>query len=630
MSIQRMPWLPATPDDFRARCDSIDRMDGKRGEALRRLANYELNERQLARLARSLSAACASGLEAPLSPFRLGIVSNATTDFISAALEGSGVRHGFALQVAAAPFGMTLQAALLPGSVVLQANPDAIVLALDYRAYFPELMLNDADAQSAVDAAITQLRNLVAAFQSASRAVLLVQTIVPPPERVFGSFDRQQAGTPGWLAARFNDALVKEVLAPGVILLDVEALAATVGTAAWYDRPQHLTARLPFASEFVPLYAEHVLRLVTAIRGRSRKVLVLDLDNTLWGGVIGDDGLDGIKLGQGDPRGEAFLDVQRAALLLKQRGILLAVCSKNDEAVALNAMREHPEMVLRENDFSAFQISWADKATNLEILAERLSLGLDSFVFLDDNPVERSQVRQTLPKVLVPELPADPAAYARTLLTAGLFDSITFSDEDRARVEFYAANARRETLQAQSRDLGAFLRSLNMEATFTTDGDVGWSRFTQLINKSNQFNLTTRRYTESEIKNLVADRRTLTLQVRLIDQFGDNGMICAIIAVPEGQDWVLDTWVMSCRVLGREVEQAVLNQIAEEAQACGVRRLIGIYRPTERNGMVKEHYARLGFTRTHAATDEDRWELDVTDFIPRDVPIATKRDLVAA
>ena len=390
MSIQRMPWLPEAPDDFRARCGGIDRMEGKRGELLRQTANHELNERQLARLTRSLRAACAAGAEAPLSPFRLGIVSNATTDFIVAALEGTGVRHGFALQVAAAPFGMTLQAALSANSAVLRANPDAILLALDYRAYFPELALNDADAQGAVDAAIMELRNLVAAFQSASQAALIVQTIVPPPERVFGSFDRQQPGTPCWLAARFNDALVKEIIASGVTLLDVDGLATTVGAAAWYDRPQHLTARLPFASEFVPLYAEHVLRLVTAIRGRSRKVLVLDLDNTLWGGVIGDDGIEGIQLGQGDPRGEAFLDVQRAALLLKQRGVLIAVCSKNDEAVALKAIREHPEMVLRENDFSAFQINWADKATNLEILAKRLSLGLD-FVRLPRRQPGRTQ-----------------------------------------------------------------------------------------------------------------------------------------------------------------------------------------------------------------------------------------------
>ena len=437
-----------------------------------------------------------------------------------------------------------------------------------------------------VDDAIGKLRSLVEAFQASSHAALFVQSIAAPPERLFGSFDVRQPGTAVWLAARFNQRLREEILQPGASLVDIESLATQVGLANWYDRAQYMTARLPFAAEYVPLYAEHVLRVIAAIRGRGRKVLVLDLDNTLWGGVIGDDGMEGIRLGQGDPVGEAFLDVQRAALALKRRGVLLAVCSKNDEAVALEAIRAHPEMLLRESDFSAFEINWADKVTNLEVLAERLSLGLESFVFLDDNPFERDQVRKSVPQVLVPELPSDPAAYARVLMTGGFFEAVTFSAEDRVRVEHYAANRRRETLAAQSRDLSEFLRSLRMEAVFTTGGKLGWARFTQLINKSNQFNLTTRRYTESEIMAMVADPATLTMQVRLTDQFGDNGMISALICKPQEGDWIIDTWVMSCRVLGREVEQAVLNRLADEAQAAGIRRLIGIYRPTERNKLV--------------------------------------------
>jgi len=631
MVASRMPWLRPAPDDFRACCDAADGMGGARGAALRQLAEHELNERQLVRLARSLRAARAAAAEAPLAHFALGVVSNATTDFIVPAFEGTGVRHGFSMAVTTAPFGVTLQAALASDSSVVRANPDAILLALDYRAFFCEFNFDDKDAEAAVSGAIAYLRQLIHAFRSTTRAAILVQTVAAPPERLFGSFDRRQSGTPSWLAARFNDRLANDVVGPGVTVFDVEALAMQVGLASWYDVNQYLTARLPFAAEHVPLYSEHLLRLITAIRGRSRKVLALDLDNTLWGGVIGDDGIDGIRLGQGDPRGEAFLDFQRAARALKQRGVLLVICSKNDESVALKAIREHPEMVLRENDFSAFQINWADKATNLEILAKRLSLGLDAFVFLDDNPAERSQVRQALPQVLVPELPTDAAAYARVLMTAGLFEAVTFSDEDRGRAEQYAANDHRESLRAQSRDLGSFLRSLRMRAIFTTSGDVGWPRFAQLINKSNQFNLTTRRYTESELQFLVVDPSTLTLQMRLIDQFGDNGMICAVIAVPQAHDWVLDSWVMSCRVIGRLVEQAVLNRIVAEARRRGIRRLIGIYRPTERNGMVKDHYAKLGFTRADAsAPGEERWELDVSSFAAFEVPIATQRDLMAA
>ena len=630
MAVRRMPWLPQAPEDLRRRSEAIDCMNGGRGKALRQLASHELNNNQLLRLARSLDLARAAGAEAPLSHFTLGLVSNATTDFMVPALEGTGLRHGFALKVGAAPFGVTLQAALSAEFSVLAADPDAILLALDCRAYFADYALRDADADATVDDALGKLRGLVRAFQASSRAAILVQSIVAPPERLFGSFDRRQPGTPAWLAARFNDRLVVEILETGVTLVDVEALAAQVGLGLWYNPAQYMTARLPFADECVPLYAEHVLRVVGALRGRSRKVLVVDLDNTLWGGVVGEDGIDGIRLGQGDPRGEAFLSVQRAVLALKQRGVLLAVCSKNDEQVARKAIREHPEMLLRESDFSAFQINWTDKATNLQILAERLSLGLDSFVFLDDNPFERAQVRQFAPQVMVLELLSDPATYASVLMTAGLFEAVTFSQEDRTRVEQYAANTRRDSLRAQSCDLGAFLRSLGMEAIFTTGGEAGWPRFAQLINKSNQFNLTTRRYTETEIAALVADPATLTLQVRLVDQFGDNGMISAIIAVPAADAWVLDTWVMSCRVLGREVEHAVLNQIAAEARARGIRRLIGVYRPTERNGMVREHYAKLGFVRVAATEGEDRWVLELAQFTARDVPITITSNLVPA
>lgn len=628
MTLRRMPWLPPVPHDFRQRCEAIDRLSAGRVPALSELSKHELNEGQLHRLVRSLERARAEEGDSTLHSFTLGVVSNTTTDFLISALTGTAVRHGIALAVAAAPFAITLQAALSPEPGILPANPDAILLALDYHAYFTDYSLRDADADQLVDDAIAQLQTLITAFTAASRAELLVQTIAAPPERLFGSFDRRQPGTPSWLASRFNARLVEELLRPGVSLVDIEALSTQIGLANWHDRTQYMMARLPFAAECVPLYADHVLRLIGALRGRGRKVLVLDLDNTLWGGVIGDDGIEGIRLGQGDPAGEAFQDVQRAALALKYRGVLLAVCSKNDEAIALRAIREHPEMILRETDFSAFQINWADKVTNLEILAERLSLGLDSFVFFDDNPVERDHVRKAEPRVLVPELTSDPASYARTLMTGGFFEAVTFSQEDRTRVEQYASNRKRETLAAKSRDLNEFLQSLDMQATFTSDGELGWSRFTQLINKSNQFNLCTRRYSEAEIFAMVADPAVLTLQVRLTDQFGDNGMISALICKMKDDAWLIDTWVMSCRVLGREVEQAVLNYLAEEARRRGIGRLIGVYRATNRNSMVAEHYLKLGFTRLstgEGTEDEDRWTLDLSAFVPRQVPMLVKR-----
>jgi len=609
-------WLPDQPVDFRQRCASVDKSDGERGDSLRALASYALDSNGLHRLARSVTAAIQSNSVKPLTPLRLGLISNGTTELLIPTLIGSAARYGIALSVAAAPFGVTAQAAFEANSDILAAKPDVVLMALDYRAFFADHILDDTHAVSHVDAAIDLIASIAQAFATACRASIIVQTIAAPPERMFGSFDRRQPGSLAWLVANFNARLCSEVAGPGVSVLDVESLAATVGMHAWYDRRQWMTARLPFAPRAMPLYGEHVARLVGAMRGKSRKVLVLDLDNTLWGGIVGDDGMDGLRLGQGEPVGEAFLDLQRAALALKQRGILLAICSKNEEAVARLAVREHSEMVLREHDFAAMQINWNDKASNLEAISDYLSLGLDTFVFFDDNPVEREQVRSALPQVCVPELPKDPAGYARILLTSGFFESIAFSNEDRSRAQHYATNAKRQSLLANSRDLSSFLNSLEMSATFIDGGTAGWQRFAQLINKSNQFHLTVRRYTEAEVLAMAADPSTLTLQVALSDRFGNNGMISAIICRPLDGDWEIDTWVMSCRVLNRQVEAAVLNEVVRRAAAAGIRRLRGVYRATARNQMVAGHYEKLGFKLEASNPEEARWVLDVAEFAP--------------
>ncbi|HVJ53695.1 MAG TPA: HAD-IIIC family phosphatase [Aliidongia sp.] len=621
-----MSWQLPKPERFRGLCAELDARPGTRGEGLKQLAGYDLDSNGLHRLARSVTAALDADAAAPLARLTLGLVSNATTDLLIPPLIGAAARYGIALSVIAAPFGVTAQAAFDPASPVLAANPDVVLMALDYSALFGGDAL-EGDPEARVAAALADIADTAGAFGAAGRATIIVQTVAAPPERIFGSLDRRQSGTPAWLAARFNEGLCSEVVRPGIALLDVEGLAAAIGYGRWFDRAQWMTARLPFAQDLVPLYADHVGRLLGAIRGNSRKVLVLDLDNTLWGGVIGDDGVNGIRLGQGDPVGEAFLDLQRAALTLKRRGILLALCSKNTDAIARAAIREHPDMLLREDDFAAIQINWNDKASNIEAIAEQLSLGLDSFVFLDDNPVERDQVRSALPQVRVPELPRDPTDYARILLTGGFFESVAFSQEDRDRAEQYAANARRQTLLSRTRDMGEFLKSLEMSAIFVGEGDTGWQRFTQLVNKSNQFNLTTRRYTEAEILALAADASVLTLQVRLADRFGDNGLISAVICRPAGNAWEIDTWVMSCRVLNRQVEIAVLNEIVRRARAAGIIRLRGIYRPTERNKMVEAHYERLGFSPIETTDSEASFGLDVTDYEARTVPIAidTKR-----
>jgi len=352
------------------------------------------------------------------------------------------------------------------------------------------------------------------------------------------------------------------------------------------------------------LYSEHVARLLGSMRGKSRRCLILDLDNTVWGGVVGDDGLEGIQIAQGDATGEAFLDVQRLALSLRARGVVLAVCSKNTDEIARKPFSDHAEMLLKLHHIAVFQANWNDKATNIKAIAEELSLGLESLAFLDDNPAERGLIRRMLPEVAVPELPADPAFYARTLVAAGYFDTIRFSKEDAKRADFYQDNSRRAILMQQAGDIDSYLASLNMQITFQPFDETGRARITQLINKSNQFNLTTRRYSEVEVAAIQNDPNCFALQVRLSDAFGDNGMISVIVCrriSPLTMEF--DTWLMSCRVLGRRVENVVLKEISDYAIGVGVKELLGKYVPTDRNALVQDHYEKLGFEKMETLRD---------------------------
>jgi len=320
------------------------------------------------------------------------------------------------------------------------------------------------------------------------------------------------------------------------------------------------------------------------------------------------------------------------ALDLRQRGIVLAVCSKNTDEVAREPFEKHPEMLLKLEHIAVFQANWNDKATNLQAIAEELSLGLDSLVFLDDNPVERGLVRKLLPQVAVPELPEDPAWYARTLAAGGYFEAVSFASEDLKRAGYYQDNARRANLQKQAGGVDAYLASLEMTITFQPFDATGRARIVQLINKSNQYNLTTRRYTDPEVAEAENDPAVFTLQVRLADIFGDNGMISVVICRPGAAGvWEIDTWLMSCRVLGRMVEHMVLREILEHARAAGIRTLAGVYKPTDRNKLVIDHYSKLGFTKV--AEEESgltRWELAVDPADPARAPMKVVSEGFAA
>jgi FkbH-like protein len=613
-SLAQLSWLPEPPGDFRTRCRALAQAGDAWTSELSLLASHRLDSAQLVQLANAIEASApkASGL----SPSKIAFLSNAAANFISPCLVASAARHGILLEPIDTPFDQAVQETMVPDSKLYRAGPNAVVLAFDSRALPLDI---------SVEAALEHVNAVRQAIHRHSRALVIVQNIARIPAPLFGNLDRTLATSVYRRILDYNDALEKSLAGSGDYLMDVASLAEDVGLERWHDLSQWYTARLPFSQKYVPLYTDGLARLIAALRGKSRKCLVLDLDNTIWGGVIGDDGLGGIVIGQGNPKGEAFLAVQRAALELRERGIVLAVASKNDDDVAREPFRKHPDMLLREEHIAVFRANWQDKATNLKAIAETLDIGVDALVLLDDNPVERAYVRSVLPEVGVPELPDDPALYPRALLFGGYFEAVTFSQEDRARAEAYQANAQRAQLKTQIADVSQFLASLNMAIGFAPFDKAGRSRITQLINRSNQFNLTTRRYSENDIAAMEADPSVFTLQVRLADRFGDNGMISVVICRDADDAWEVDTWIMSCRVLGRRVEEAILAEIVHAAGAAGKSAIIGEYIDSGRNSLVREHYRKLGFARDAAAKDPTRWRLAIAGFKAPALPFAVEQ-----
>jgi FkbH-like protein len=618
MTLNRdLAWLPRPPADWRARLSAIERGDTT-GPALVALATYALDGNQLTALARRRDRLTRGEAPFGLDRVRLGVIGGGTLDLVVPQIAASGLRHGLWLDMVDTAFGLGLVELLDPASTFHRAKCDVVLLAFDYRDLLPAGAVAHG-AEQAAAAALDQLAMLAAIIRD-NGVVPIVQTLAPPPETELGSFDLWRDDGLLRAIAAVNFGLRDAVAASGAALFDVGALAAQIGLDEWHDPAAWFMAKLQFAPACVPRYAEGVARVVSALRGRSRRCLVLDLDNTLWGGVLGDDGIAGIRLGHGSAEGEAHLALQAHALALRACGIVLAISSKNEEGLVRKALREHPDMLLREDHFAVIHANWIDKASNLEAIAEGLALGLGSLVFVDDNPAERALVRQKLPSVAVPELPGDPALYVRTLAAGGYFEAVALSAEDRARSGYYEGNARRRDMAARHGGLTDYLASLAMTISFAAFKPVDRTRIAQLIAKSNQFNLTTRRHSEVDIEAMEVDPVVLTLQVRLSDTFGDNGLISVVIGrLIDAMTLEIDTWLMSCRVLGRRVEEAVLHELCLRACERGVTTLRGIYRPTVRNGLVRDHYARLGFERV--GDQDDGGEIWQRNLVPIDAEL---------
>ena len=619
MAQSQLSWLPVHPDlggALRA-ARSLEAAED-RWRAARELAGVQRDVIATNRIDR-LIASPAPQPEG-LAPVRLAMLGSHTTDHLVPAIRVAGLNHGLAVRVQVGAYGMYREALLGDDPELRSFAPDAVLLALDLGSVVPDLSLT-ADqplVEAVLDRTTDELRALWRAVRERFGARAIQQTFIAQTPRLAGSNEWLMPASPAQLCEGLNRRLRIAAAGGEVLLLDLD------GCGAAADGPLYDPARWHQAKQLVnpllaPLHGEHVARLLAACTGKARRCLVLDLDNTVWGGVIGDDGVEGIVIGQGSASGEAFLALQQYAGLLRQRGIVLAVCSKNDADVARSAFERHPDMLLAFDDIACFVANWSDKATNLRTIATTLNLGLDSLVFVDDNPAERAVVRRELPQVAVPELPDDVSAYPATIAAAGYFEAIALTPEDFRRADDYRQTRLRTAAAEAVTDMAGFLSSLDMRLTGAPLGAFDRARAAQLVNKSNQFNLTTRRRSEAELAALAERSDSAVLTFRLRDRFGDSGLISVIAARPDEalppDEMLIDTWLMSCRVLGRGVELAALDLLCATVRDLGARALVGEYRPSGRNGMVADHYRKLGFTPRDAPPgaepDATFWRLDL-------------------
>ncbi|MBO1325505.1 HAD-IIIC family phosphatase [Acetobacter sp. TBRC 12305] len=618
--MEQLFWLPPHADLSGAiRAARVGTDPQIRLQAARNLSAFRRDFVQTGMLDRLIPQA----VEAPegLRACRLAILASHTVEHLLPAIRVACLARGLLAEIWCAPYGQYRQALLAPDGDLARFAPDFILLALDRWDTPLDVGLGATSemAEAATARRVEELRGLWRRGRALG-ATVIQQSLIRPDTRLFGSYDRQVPGSPTAIAARLDSALCDTAKAEGVPVLDMEVCAALTGgaqalgdPARWHQAKQLVT---PAAA---PTYGDVLARIMAAACGLSRKCLVLDLDNTVWGGVVGDDGPEGLRLGQGSPEGESYTAFQHYIAQLGQRGIVLAVCSKNDTDMAERGFA-HADMVLKRGDIAAFVANWDDKATNIRMIAQTLGLGLDALVFVDDNPAERAIVRRELPMVAVPEMPDDCALYPQVLAASGCFEAVSFTPDDLQRNRSYAANNARAAAMQGATDLDGYLRELDMRLLASRIDDASLARAVQLLNKTNQFNLTTRRYGEAEFRLVLATPGVQGWAFRLIDRFGDNGLVSVVLTRAEADEQrnLIENWVMSCRVLGRGVENAIFAVLALDACERGVGAMRGEYRPTPRNAMVSTLYGRLGFDGPDPAGTDGAvsWRYDMRRGVP--------------
>jgi FkbH-like protein len=558
-----------------------------------------------------------------LPPLRLSILRNVMLEPIEPYLRYLALQSHFALDLRFGAFGNIYQEAAGADPSLVNGETDCVLIVVVLEALSWDLALRfpslSGEARRAeIERVKAELAAVVRGVRGRTGALLLFTSLLLPAYPAFGFQDALRVDGQTAAIAELNLFLRDALRDAGTAcLVDMNVLRARVGDSRFHDPRYWHIGKAPFAREALQALASESFRALRAQKGRNRKCLVLDCDNTLWGGVVGEEGLAGIALGRSHP-GSAYVEFQHEVVNLKERGVLIALCSKNNPEDVWEVFRNHPDMVLREEHLATWRLDWNDKVANLRSIAEELNIGLDALVFLDDSAVEIGLVSQRLPQVLAVQLPPDrPADFRNTLMAGAWFDTLSVSDEDGARTEMYRDERARRRLREETPDLASYFRSLEMRLDVAACDAFTLPRIAQLTQKTNQFNLTTIRYTEAEIAAFACDRAVDVVSLRLRDRFGDSGIVGVAILRHEALTTSIDTFLLSCRVLGRGVESAFLSICLARAQARGATTVTASYRPTPKNPQVADFYARHGFQPSGAPCASDHcFRFDLAAGVP--------------
>lgn len=566
---------------------------------------------------------------AGLTSIKIALVGDTATQFLATAIKGMGVERRYNIDLFEAEYSQVERQFMDPTSDLYQFDAEIIVVFQsthklgEYHSQLSvEKQLTLADDRT--DFITTICENPVFAKKK-----IIYFNYAEIGDTVFGSYGNKVTSSLTYQVRKLNYELMNlSQQYPNLFICDIAEIQNKYGRDFMFDTNIYVGTEMIISVDALPYVASRVMDIVCAIKGQFKKCLILDLDNTVWGGVIGDDGLEGIRLGHGLGIGKAFTEFQMWVKKLKQRGIIICVASKNNEETAKEPFEKHPDMVLKLEDIAVFQANWETKVDNIRTIQQILNISFSSMVFLDDNPFERNMVRENIPGITVPELPQDPGDYLEYLYSLNLFETASYSNADKDRTKQYQVEAKRVSLSKTFTNEADYLKSLDMVSHVSGFTKFNTPRVAQLSQRSNQFNLRTVRYTEADVKAYADDPDVIDLSFTLEDKFGDNGLIAVIILKPQDKETLfVDTWFMSCRVLKRGMENYTLNIIVERAKKAGYKRIVGEYLPTAMNKMVEKHFPNLGFKKVGGAKT-DLYELYVDSYQPRECYIETQIETV--